>query len=426
MIDPQRLTVIGRTTSMLYKGARKSIGQIGEELGVAYLLEGSVRRSGQRLRITAQLVETKGMTQLWADTYERNVGDILVVQSDVARQIARSLALALTPAPPAAATKPASFEAYELLMRGRFFREQATEDGARKAIDYFQRAIEVDPNYSAAYAAMADAYRLLGAPGWEVEAPSILLGKAKAAAERALTLDPQSPQARAVVAMIKFNFDWDLVGAEREIKEALRLNPSSAQAHQYYSGILTPMGRRDEAIAAARRAMELDPLSATVSTSLGVRYYYANRVDEAITTFLKTLEVTPGFAVAHWGLGQCYRLQGRLDEQIDQLRSAVQLSGGSTYMRAHLAYGYAVAGDRQRAETLRREIEAASSKRYVAPYHLALIAAGLGENAEAMRWLERAYEDRSGWMMFLPVEPEFDGMRTVPEFQRLLARVKPN
>jgi serine/threonine-protein kinase len=331
----------------------------------------------------------------------------------------------MAPSPPPPATKPSSFEAYELLMRGRFFREQATEDGVRKAIDYFERAIQIDPSYAAAHAATADAYRLLGAPGWEVEAPSILLTKAKTAAARALALDPQSPQARSVLAMIKFNFDWDLAGAEREIQEALRLNPSSAQAHQYYSGILTPMGRRDEAIAAAQRAMELDPLSATVGTSLGVRYYYANRCDEAIATFLKTLEVTPGFAVSHWGLAQCYRLQGRMNEQIDQLRSAVQLSGNSTYMRAHLAYGYAVAGDRPRAEALRREIEAESTKQYVAPYHFALIASGLRETAEVMRWLERAYEDRSGWLVFLGVEPEFDWMRTTPEFQKLLARVRP-
>lgn len=426
MIGPDRLSVIGRTTSMLYKGAHKSIGEIGRELGVTYLLEGSVRRSGSRMRVTAQLVDTKTMANLWSDSYDREVGDVLSVQTDVARQIARSLAVALAPrSEPSSAPRSPSIAAYELYMRGRFFREQATEEGARKAIEYFQRTITIDPTYAAAHAAMADAYRLLGAPGWEVEAPSVLLSRAKAAAERALALDPRSPEARAVLAMIKFNFDWDLNGAEREIKEALRLNPSFAQAHQYYSGILTCMRRSEESIASARRAVELDPLAPTATTSLGVRYYYANRRNEATEQFLKTLELTPGFAVAHWGLAQIYRLDGRLDEQIDQLRTAVQLSGNSAYMRAHLAYGYAVAGDRTRAESLRRDIEAEGAQRYVAPYHLALIDAGLGDHAAALRSLERAYDDRSGWLVFLPVEPEFDSMREMPEFKRLIARVKP-
>jgi TolB-like protein/DNA-binding winged helix-turn-helix (wHTH) protein/Flp pilus assembly protein TadD len=426
MIGPDRLTVIGRTTSMLYKGARKSIGQIGQELGVTYLLEGSVRRAGSRMRITAQLVDTRNMAHLWSESYDRDIGDVLSVQSDVARQIARSLALALAPKNELpVSTPPSSFAAYELLMRGRLFRGQATEEGARKAIEYYERAIAIDPNYAAAHAAMADAYRLLGAPGLEIEPPSVLLTKAKAAAERALALDPRSPEARAVLAMIKLNFDWDLPGAELEVKQALRLNPSFAQAHQYYSAILTVMNRVDEAIVAAARAVELDPLAATARATLGVRYYYARRPDEAIQHFVKTLELTPGFAVAHWGLAQCYRLQGRFDDHIDHLRQAVQLSGNSAYMRAHLAYGYAVAGDRARAEAIRHEFESEGQQRYVAPYHLALIAAGLGDTNQAVRWLDQAYNDRSGWLVFLPVEPEFDSMRNAEAFQQLLARVKP-
>jgi len=258
MLQPDRLVVIGRTTSMLYKGARKTIGEIGHELGATYLLDGSVRRSANRVRITAQLVETASMTNLWAQSYERDVTDVLQIQSDVAQQIGRSLALALTAAARSPASeRSASFAAYEHYMRGRFFREQATEDGARKAIDYFERAVAEDPNYAAAYAGIADAYRLLGAPGWEVDSPSSLLSRAKTAVERALALDPNLPEAHAVVAMIKFNYDWDLAGAESAIREALRLNPSFAQAHQYYSSILTAMKRPDEAIAAALRFVRL-------------------------------------------------------------------------------------------------------------------------------------------------------------------------
>ena len=423
MLQPERLVVIGRTTSMLYKGARKTIGEIGQELGATYLLEGSVRRSANRVRITAQLVDTASMTNLWAESYERDVTDVLRIQSDVAQQIGRSLALALNASARPAGKRSSSFAAYEHYMRGRFFRELATEDGARKALEHYERAIAEDPGYAAAYAGIADAYRLLGAPGWEVDSPSLLLSRAKMSVERALALDPTLPEAHAVVAMIRFNYDWDLDGAERAIREALRLNPSFAQAHQYYSSILTAMKRPDEAIAAAQRAMELDPLAPTASTSLGVRYYYASRPVDAIDQFKKTLEVTPGFPVAHWGLAQCYRLQGRLADHIDQLKSAVQLSGNSAYMRAHLAYGYAVAGDRAQAEAMRHELQRESEGRYLAPYHMALIAAGLRETDEAVRWLEKAFADRSGWLMFLPVEPEFDAIRQAPGFQRLLTRV---
>jgi TolB-like protein/DNA-binding winged helix-turn-helix (wHTH) protein/Tfp pilus assembly protein PilF len=425
MIGPEKLAVIGRTTSMLYKGARKTIGEIGRELNADYLLEGSVRRVESRIRITAQLVDTKSMAQLWTHSFDREVGDVLAVQREVAQDIARSLALTLTPQSAAVSTTPTpSFAAYELYMRGRYFREQATADGARKAIEYFDRALAIDPTYAAAHAAVADAYRLLGAPGWEVEPPGTLLSRAKISAERALALDPSSPQARAVLAMVRMNYDWDLAGAEREIKEALRLNPSFSQAHQYYSAILTCMNRMDEAVASARRAVELDPLAPTATTSLGVRYYYAGRLDEARAEFLKTLELTPGFPVAHWGLAQIHRAKGEYAEQIGQLRSATQLAGNSSYMRAHLAYGFAVWNRRIEAETLRKELEAESATTYVAPYHLALIAVGLGQFDEAMRWLARAVDDRSGWLAYLPVEPEFQPMRQRADFQQLLTRVR--
>jgi len=224
--------------------------------------------------------------------------------------------------------------------------------------------------------------------------------------------------------MVRFTYDWDLAASEREILEAIRLNPSSSKAHQYYSGILTAAGRMDEATAEARRGMELDPLSATAGTTLGVRLYYAGKIDEAEAEFRKTLEVNPSFAVAQWGLAQCFRTRGRMDDQLDALRKAVALSGNSAYMRAHLGYGYAIAGDRPRAEGIARELEAEAPARYVAPYHLALIAAGLGDTALAARWLERAHHDRSGWMVFLRVEPEFAKMKEAPEIQRLLASVR--
>ena len=423
-LDPDHLGVIARTTTRLYKNAKKSIGQIRQELGVDYVLEGSIRRAGSRIRITAQLVQATDMTNLWAERYDRDVSDVLAIQSEVAMKIAHSLTLALK-RPRAEKGQSASFPAYELCLRGKFYREQATEEGARKAIEYFQRAIAIDPTYAPAHAGLADCYRLLGAPGWEVEQPADLLRKAKDGAERALALDPQSSEAHGVLSMVKLDYDWDLIGSEREVLEAIRLNPSSVQAHQYYSSTLTTMGRLDEAIREARIAMDLDPLSAIAGTSLAIRYWYAGRIDEATAVFRKTIETNPEFGVAHWGLAQCYRAKGDARQQIEELRRAVALSGNSAYMRAHLAYGYATAGNRAQAESIRRELDLESRDHYTSPYYGALIAAGLGDRDAMMASLERALADRSGWMVFLQVEPEFEAVRQAPEFQRLLARVKP-
>src|SRR5262245_56668066 len=422
-LDPEHLGVIARTTTRLYKNARKDIGQIHRELGVDYVLEGSIRRAANRIRITAQLVQAIDMTHLWAESYDRDVSDVLTIQSEVAMKIAHSLALALHR--PEAESPPGSTSstAYDLYLRGRAFRDQATEESARKAIEYFQRSIAADPQYARAYAGLADAYWLLGAPGWEVEQPMGVLRRAQSNAERALAIDPQLAEAHAVLALIRLSYRWDRGGSEQEVREAIRLNPSSALAHQYYSTTLTTMGKFDEAVAEARRALDLDPLSAPASTTLGIRYWYAGRTAEAMIQFSKTLDAHPEFAVAHWGLAQAHLVNGSNARAIDGLERALELSGNSTYMRAHLAFGLARAGNRDRATSIQRELANESQERYQPPYHQALIAMGLGDRAGMMRALEHAFADRSGWMVFLPVEPEFAGVRATPEFQRLLARV---
>jgi TolB-like protein/DNA-binding winged helix-turn-helix (wHTH) protein len=426
-LDPDHLGVIARTTTMLYKNAKKNVGQIRQELGVDYVLEGSIRRAGDRVRITAQLVQAADMTHLWAESYDRDLSDVLAIQSEVAMKIAKSLTLALRrPRTEAVASTSAGFPAYELVLRGRYFRQQATEEAARKAMEYFRRAIEVEPTYAPAYSGLADCYRLLGGPGWEVEPPGDLLKKGKADAERALSLDPDSSEAHAVLSMVTLDYDWDRAAAEREALEAIRLNPNSVQAHQYYSAVLTTMNRPDDAIREARRALELDPLSATAGTTLAIRYWYAGRIDEAGAQFLKTLDVNPEFGVAHWGLAQVYRARGDTAKELEELRRAVALAGKSAYMRAHLAYGLANSGDRARALSIQRELEAEGRERYVSPYHFALIAVGLGDTDQMMVWLQRAYDDRSGWMVFLPVEPEFERVRNLPAFKALLDRVSPS
>src|SRR5262249_19023390 len=242
----------------LYKNARKNISQIHQELGVDYVLEGSIRRASNRVRITAQLVQTNDMTHLWAESYDRDLSDVLTIQSEVAMKIAQSLTLALRHPDRGTRGTPSS-TAYDLYLRGRAFRDQATEESTRKAIEYFQRAIAADSQYARAYAGIADAYWLLGAPGWEVDQPMALLQKAQASAERALSIDPQLAEAHAVLAMVRLSYRWDRAGSEQEIREALRLNPSSALSHQYYSTTLTTMGKFDEAIGEARRALGAGP-----------------------------------------------------------------------------------------------------------------------------------------------------------------------
>src|SRR5262245_16281086 len=337
-LDPEHLGVIARTTTRLYKNVRKNIGQIRQELGVDYVLEGSIRRAVNRVRITAQLVQTSDMTHLWAESYDRDVSDVLAIQSEVAMKIAHSLTLALNRPETQSPRGTTSSTAYDLYLRGRAFRDQATEESARKAIEYFQRSIAADPQYARAYAGIADTYWLLGAPGWEVDQPMGLLQRAQSSAERALAIDPQLAEAHAVLAMIRLSYRWDPAASEREIREAIRLNPSSSLAHQYYSTTLTTMGRFDQAIAEARRALELDPLSAPASTTLGIRYWYAGRLAEAMIQFTKTLDANPEFAIAHWGLAQTHLANGNDARAIDELQRAVELSGNSAYMRAHLAF----------------------------------------------------------------------------------------
>jgi TolB-like protein/DNA-binding winged helix-turn-helix (wHTH) protein/tetratricopeptide (TPR) repeat protein len=424
-LDPARLGIIARTTSMQYKGSRKGAMEIGRELGVDYLLEGSVRRDERRVRITAQLVDVQSQTQLWAETYERDVRDVLMLQRDVAVRIAQSLAGGvLSPVLARATRRSPSFAAYERVLRGRALRQVATEASIREAVGLFEEAIRFDGEYAAAYAGLADCYRVLGGPGWEVAPPVELLEQARSAADKALELDPELPEGYAARGMVRFSLEWDLPAADRDLTRAISLNPSYARAHQYRSAVLTAMSRFDEAIASARRSSALDPLSVTDGTTLGIRLYYAGRYPDAVAQLQQTLGNHPGFSIAHWGLGQAYAQMGRLDDAVTSLRMAAEHAGGSPYMRAWLAATLARAGQRDEAGQIRAAIKALAEERYVPPFIFALMAAGFGENDAALEWLERVRDARSGWVPFLPVEPEFAGLRDDPRFQALQRDVK--
>lgn len=427
VLDPQRLGVIARTTAMQYRHSTKGAMEIGRELGVDYLLEGSVRRGAERVRITAQLIDVRSQTQLWTEAYERNLQDVLMLQRDVAMRIAKSLAGGVLSPVLARQPEPATpkFAAYELVLKARFLRQQATEEGAWQCVATFEDAIRIDPDYAPAHAGLADCYRLLGAPGWEAGPPKELLDRARRAAERALALDPNLAEGYAARSMVRFNADWDLAAASRDLDHAMTLNPSLARAYQYKSAILVAMGRFDEAVEAARRGQELDPLSAIESTTLGIRLYYARRFPEAIEQFTRTLGTNGNFGVAHWGLGETYRELGRHADAIPELTKAVELSNNSPYMRAWLAHGLAAAGRREEAQAIRRDLERLANERYVSPFLFALMASGFGERPRTLSWLDKTFDARSGWMPFVPVEPEFQWLRKDPEFARLIARVHP-
>jgi tetratricopeptide (TPR) repeat protein len=374
------------------------------------------------VRINARLVDVNSQTQLWTETYDHELKDVLMFEHDVAMKLAQSLAGGvLSPVLGQPAQAAPAFAAYELVLRARALRNQATEASAWRCVATYEESIAIDPSYAPAQAGLADCYRLLGAPGWEAGPPAELLERAWTAAQRAIALDPKLAEASAVLGMVRFTRDWDLAGALRDLDRAVALNPSLARAHQYRSAVLMVMGQFPEAVEAARYAQHLDPLSAAENTTLGVRLYYAGRYQEAIAQFTNAIATTPGFAVAHWGLGETYRELGRHREAIAELRQAVALSDHSAYMRAWLAHALATAGQRTESDTIRRDLEQLGSQRYVSPFLFALIAAGSHNRDETLAWLERTASAGSGWIPFLPVEPEFAWLRKTPAFVALTA-----
>ena len=419
-LNPDALGVIARTTSARYRTGNHSVRDIGGALGVQYVLEGSVRRSGERVRITAQLIEVERQTQLWSDTYDHEVGDVLLTQRDVAMQVAQALTMSVL-LPPTVPRMPSS-AAYEAYLRGRFLRQQATQGSLTRAREYFEEAIGHDPMYAAAYAGVADVYHVLGGPGWEFGPPRELLPRALEAAERAIALDSKLADGYAVRGMSRLWLDWNPQVAEQDLRRALTLNPSLAQAHQYLSTVLTVQGHLDEAIGASARAAKLDPLSPISSTTLAYRYYYARRFPEALREFRRALELAPDFASAHVGAAQVHRASGRQADALASLERAVPFAGGRTFVLAHLAYAQASAGRLADARQTRAALEAEAHRGYVAPFTLALAAAGLNDGAAVLAHLERAFEDRSGWMMFVPIEEELAPYRE--DLAGLLARVR--
>ncbi|MCH7985448.1 MAG: winged helix-turn-helix domain-containing protein [Acidobacteria bacterium] len=415
------LRVISRTSTMQYKETRKSLPQIARELNVDAVVEGSVLRAGERVRVTVQLMRAVPEQQLWTQSYERDLSEILALQREVARAVAREIKIALTPEEQARLAIASSVNpgAYESYLRGRYHLATETNDGMELAIKYFQQALEKDPNYALPYAGLAEAYQFVETRG--LLPRSVAITRAKAAAEKALEMDPALGEAHTSLALIRYWHDWDWSGAERAFKRAIELNPGNANAHAWYSNYLIFVGRSEEAIAMRKRLVELDPLSPATNAMLGYAYVFARHYDRGIEQCRKALELDPNFAPAHAHLYRAYLAKEMYEEAIAEIQRAVDLSGG--WPKHDLAYAYAMAGKRDDARKILHELIEDSKRGVVELSGIARIYAALGETDQAFGWLEKAYEDHEHWLVALKVDPFFDSLRSDPRFQDLVRRM---
>jgi TolB-like protein/Flp pilus assembly protein TadD/predicted Ser/Thr protein kinase len=417
------LRVISHTSVMQYKDVHKPLAQIARELNADAVVEGTVQRSDSRVKISANLVDARTDRNLWGHSYEGDPRDILSLQSQAAQAIAQEIRVRLTPEESASLSKSRTVNprAYELYLQGRYLWNKRTPGDLNAAIKSFHEAIEIDPTYAMAYAGLADSYSLLSVYG---EAPPReAMPLAKAAANRALEIDDTVAEAQAALADIQWAYDWDSTTAETGFRHALALNPNYASAHQWYAVFLSNHGRHGEAAAEIERARELDPLSLIIQANAGFDYYYARQYERAIEILQRAVEREPNFWIFHLTLGQTYLAMGRMAEATSEFEKAKSLSPENVRVSSMLGLAYAKTGRREEARRLVDEMLSLSRKRYVSPALIAMIQIGLGEKDKAFDWLEKAYTDRSDWMIFLKTDPLFDPLRTDSRFRDLLRRV---
>jgi serine/threonine-protein kinase len=411
------LRVISRTSVMVYKGAKKPLPQIARELHVDAIVDGSVQRSGDKVRINAELIEASTDRHLWAKSYERDLRDILTVQSAVAKAIADEVQIKLTPQEQArlAKSRQVNPEALEAYLAGRFYWNKRTAEGLEKSIAYFQRAITKDPNYALAYAGLAVSYHVLSE--LSVVPVEEAFPKARSAALKALEIDDSLGEAHSALANVKEDYDWDWKGAEEEYKRALELNPGQVLAHVSYSNLLFELGRLPEALSEARVAQQLDPLSAIANDNLSAVLYYSGQYDQAAEQCRKTLDIDPLSPQAHRHLGQVYVQKQFYGEAVSELKKAMELSHGSTEALAELGYVFAVSGKKDDARHVLLELKSAT---HASPYRLAIVYAGLAEKENALEALNEAVRRRSPGVVHLKVSPVFQDLRSDERFQELL------
>jgi TolB-like protein/Flp pilus assembly protein TadD len=420
------LKVISRTSTQRYKSSPEDLPQIAKRLGVSNILEGSVQKTADRVRVTVQLLNAATDAHLWGETYDRSLTDVFAAESDIARAIAATLQAKLTGSEQHALTaRPTqNTEAHQLYLRGRYFWNKRTGADLKKSIGYFNEAIGKDPNYALAYAGLADAYVLF--PAYGEGSPRDSLPQAKAAAKKALELDSTLGEAHASLAQALLAYDFDFTEAKQEFQRAIELNPNYATAHHWYAeSVLVPLGQFDDAIAEAKRALELDPLSVIINADVGTILTNARRYDEAIEQLRKTVEMDPGFYYAHWTLGDALEMKGRNEEAIAEYKKAIALND-DPLPPALLGHLYAKIGRKDEALAILKQLREVreSKQRYVSPFNLALVDIGLGDKDEAIKLMEETYEERDGYNInSIKVEPMLDPLRGDPRFEALVQKV---
>jgi TolB-like protein/DNA-binding winged helix-turn-helix (wHTH) protein/Tfp pilus assembly protein PilF len=420
----ESLQVISRSSTMGYKGTKKPLPTIAKELHADGIVEGSVQRSGDRVRITAQLVRAATDKHLWAESYERNFGDILALQDDVASSIAKQIQFKLGgPAPlPIAKPQPISSEAYETYLKANSYLGQLE---LQKSIDYYNQAIKLAPNYAQAYAHLAGAYAFLG---FFSAIPSHLAwGKVKEMALLATAKDDQLSEAHGALALAKLHYDWDFVGAEQEFKRALQLNPSNADTLHEFAHYLMAMGRMDESAAESRRALELDPVDDDLADCVCWHSFAARQYDTSIQMALEVLRRLPDDTWEMAILGWDYEQKGMTGEAVGQFKKAVDSAGKDSpmyaFLLAGLGHAYALAGNRSDTEQVLQTLLARAKQSYASPFDIALIYTALGDKEGAFAWLDKAVADHSTWLVYSKWEPRLDPLRSDPRFQNLLRRI---
>jgi DNA-binding winged helix-turn-helix (wHTH) protein/TolB-like protein/Tfp pilus assembly protein PilF len=425
-----RKIVIRPTSTMArYVGAARDPEAAGREQRVDAVLDGRIQRSGDRIRLTVQLIRVSDGAQMWGDTFDEKYTNIFAVEDTVSEQVARSIRLELTGEEQKRLTQRATENgaAYQAYVKGRFFWNKRTTEGLEKGLAYFQEAVALDPAYTQAYAGIADSYALLGL--FTVMAPKVAFPKAKEAATKALEMDPELADAHATLGFVGLYYDWDGLAAENEFRRALRNNPNYAMAHTWYAEDLAAMGRFTEASAEAKRAQESDPVSLTVGAASGLVSYLAGQNDEAIASCKKAIEIDPSYPRLHFRLGNAYREKGMYQPALAEFVKAVQLAGGGDrygdqYYEAAVGAAYAALGNTSEARKVLNSLIRRSKDRYVPAYGIALIYVGLGERDHVFEWLQRAYDERSTSMAYLKVDPAWNGFRSDPRFAAIAQSIR--
>jgi eukaryotic-like serine/threonine-protein kinase len=419
------LRVIARTTMMQYKNTVKSVSEIGKQLNLDSLLEGSVRKSIDNVRVSIQLIDTRTEETIWSERYDRRLQDVFAIQSDIAQQVAEGLKVKLLPEEKTQINKLSTenIDSYTLYLKGRFHWSTFTYDGVMKSIEYYEEAIRIDPDYTLGYAGLAGAYGVLGLNFVE---PGEAFAKSKKAAQRACAIDPLLPDAHVVLGAMHFFYDHDWKSAEDSFKRAIELNRSHAEAHELFAYFLSSMGRHDQALTEINYAINLDPLSLIINKDLGSHYYWARRYDEAIEQFRKTIAMEPNFFLAHGELGWAYCGKGLYNDALASFSQAVKISGGARSVDlAGMGYTYARLGELEKAREILSDLLRQSDQRFISPDDIALVYAALGEFDSAFSYLEKSVQERGFWICFIMVDHRFDIMRQDTRFEKIISGVQP-